>query len=89
MTRADSTPPDPEPESATTSVTFYIDPDLRNRTRAAFRATGASEGDAGWSDMVRKALIAELERRERRYNDGAVYVGNGAPLRAGRPAARG
>ena len=83
MTQTTSTP-DPEKNI---SVTFYIPPALRNRTRAAYRATSMAEGDSSWSDLVRKALVAELERREREHNNGGVYEGDDAPLRPGRPTA--
>ncbi len=67
------------------SVTFYIPPELRNRARAAYRATSHLHGDSSWSDMIRKALLAELERRERMHNDGRSYVPDDTPLSAGRP----
>ena len=68
------------------SVTFYIPSVLRNRTRAAYRATREADGDVSWSDLIRKALVAELERRESAHHGGAVYAGDDVPLRPGRPA---
>ncbi len=76
---------EPLDNDETVSVTFYIPGGLRNRSRAAYRATSLLECDTSWSDLVRKALTAEVERREREHNDGVAYVGDGIPLRAGRP----
>jgi Centromere-binding protein ParB C-terminal len=67
------------------SVTFYLPPELRNRARAAYRSTSHFHGDSSWSDMIRKALLAEIERREQMHNDGRSYVPDDTPLSAGRP----
>ena len=68
-----------------TSVTFYLTESLRNRARAAYRSTAFNERDTSWSDMLMKALAAEVERRETLYNDGEEYPGHNRPLAPGRP----
>ena len=71
--------------SRRTTITFYLTEGLRNRARAAYRATSFEEKDSSWSEMLNKALITEIERRETLYNDGAEFVGNDEPLTPGRP----
>jgi hypothetical protein len=79
----------PAEQEKNISVTFYIPAGLRNRARAAYRATSIFEADASLSDLVRKAIVAEVERREREHNRGAVFVGDDQPLRPGRPTGSG
>jgi hypothetical protein len=71
-----------------TSITFYLPERLRNRARTAFRATRAEETDHSWSDMLTKALIAEVERREEAHNEGKKFIGTDERLKAGRPIGR-
>ena len=71
--------------SGCTTVTFYLTDAMRNRARAAYRQTSFSERDASWSEMINKALLAEVERRELAYNGGEAFVGNDEPLTPGRP----
>jgi len=80
-------PPSAVPASPAgrTTITFYLPERLRNRARTAYRRTRAHETDHSWSDMLTKALLAEVERRERVHNDGERYVGTEERLRAGRP----
>jgi len=73
------------PESDRTTITFYLSETLRNRARAAFRATRTDEGDLSWSDMVTKALLTEVERREREHNGGEAFAGSAERLQPGRP----
>lgn len=68
-----------------TSVTFYLTEDLRNRARAAYRSTSFEEQDSSWSEMINKALIAEVERREAAYNSGETFTASEEPLSPGRP----
>jgi len=68
-----------------TTVTFYLTDAMRNRARAAYRQTSFNERDSSWSEMINKALLAEVRRRESVYNNGEVFVGNGDPLTPGRP----
>jgi hypothetical protein len=79
--------PQPQPQFAPkrTSITFYLPERLRNRARTAFRVTRADENDHSWSDMLAKALLAEVERREEAHNDGEKFIGTDERLRAGRP----
>jgi len=71
--------------SRRTSVTFYIPEALRNRARTAYRSTSFAERDASWSEMLNKALLAEVERREFEHNGGATFEGGTEPLTPGRP----
>ena len=68
-----------------TSVTFYLSEGLRNRARAAYRSTSFEEQDSSWSEMINKALIAEVERREAEYNSGETFAASEEPLSPGRP----
>lgn len=45
-------------------MTVSIPAALRNRARAAYRATSYAEGDNTWSHFVAKAIEAETARRE-------------------------
>ena len=67
------------------TITFYLSDVLRNRARAAYRVTSFEEQDASWSDMLSKALLAEVERRERIHNLGERFAGGEEPLTPGRP----
>ncbi|WP_143465585.1 hypothetical protein [Leifsonia sp. NCR5] len=66
------------------SVSFYLRSSVRQRSRAAFEATKHHESDRSWSDLMEKALVAELERREALYNDGHPYLGGPERLTPGR-----
>ena len=68
-----------------TTITFYLSPTLRNRARAAYRSTSFHERDTSWSEMLCKALLAEVERRESEHNGGRKFVGSERPLSPGRP----
>ncbi len=74
-----------EAGSRRTTITFYLTEALRNRARAAYRSTSFTEKDSSWSEMLNKALLAEVERREREHNDGATFEGGDEPLAPGRP----
>lgn len=67
------------------TVTFYLSDAMRNRARAAYRHTSFSERDTSWSEMLNKALLAEVRRREAEYNGGKAFAGNDEPLSPGRP----
>jgi hypothetical protein len=66
-------------------MTTYIARPTRERAKAAFRATGHLEGDGSFSEFIADAIVRELERREKLYNDGQPYAGGGGRLTAGRP----
>jgi hypothetical protein len=74
-----------KPRKKRTTVTFYLTDAMRNRARAAYRQTSFNERDSSWSEMLNKALLAEVQRREQAYNGGEVFVGNDDPLTPGRP----
>ena len=71
--------------SPRTTITFYLTEALRNRARAAYRATSFLEKDTSWSEMLNKALLAEVQRREREHNADRVFKANGDALTPGRP----
>lgn len=75
--------------SATTSgkrsMSFYALESTHQRARAAYLHTRHLEGDESFSDMVEKALDAEVARREAAYNNGKPFEGTDTPLPAGRP----
>ncbi|MCB5294500.1 hypothetical protein BJQ90_03968 [Arthrobacter sp. SO3] len=79
------TPKKAEPKEAeTANMTVSIPAALRNRARAAYRATSYLEGDNTWSHFVAKAIEAETARREAEHNDGAMYPSWGENLPGGR-----
>ncbi|WP_431278963.1 ParB family protein [Leifsonia poae] len=67
------------------SITFYLVEGLRDRARAAYRSTSIEEQDRSWSEMLAKALLAEVQRRENEYNAGEPFAGGDEPLSPGRP----
>lgn len=79
------TPRKAEPkETDTANMTVSIPAALRNRARAAYRATSYAEGDNTWSHFVAKAIESETARREAEHNDGAMYPSWGENLPGGR-----
>lgn len=70
------------------NVTVSLPADLRNRSRAAFRATQHLEDDESYSDFVSKAIEAEITRRETAHNGGVRYEGGDRALASGRPMSR-
>jgi len=66
-------------------MTTYVPRAVRERAKAAFRATGHLEGDGSFSDFITTAITREVERREKLHNDGQQYAGDGGRLSAGRP----
>jgi hypothetical protein len=73
--------------SPRTTITFYLPEVLRSRARAAYRSTSFEEKDSSWSEMLNKALLAEVQRREDAHNAGEMFAGNDEPLTPGRPIA--
>lgn len=78
--------PTPSRQTATRStkqqkVGFYQHPEDAARMRGAFSKTNGEEGDRSLSDFIQKAIMAEVERREKLYNNGqpfkAVQPGEG------------
>ncbi|MGC5225128.1 ParB family protein [Micromonospora sp. DT81.3] len=76
------TPVAEEPKDA---ITFRMPRSLRDRSRATFLATRTAEADTSYSDMLAKAIAAEVERREAAHNSGEPFTGGNAQLPAGRP----
>jgi hypothetical protein len=60
-------------DTETANMTVSIPAALRNRARAAYRATSYAEGDNTWSHFVAKAIEAETARREAEHNNGEMY----------------
>jgi hypothetical protein len=67
------------------TMTVYVENDVRDRSRAVFRATQHLEDDASYSDMISKAILAEVLRREGLYNEGEPFTGGHNRLPTGRP----
>lgn len=66
-------------------ITVDVYPEDRERLRGMFRATSAAEEEDSFNEMLVHAIMAEAERRERVYNDGVPFQGNGRKLPTGRP----
>lgn len=79
------TPKKAEPkETDTANMTVSIPAALRNRARAAYRATSYAEGDNTWSHFVAKAIEVETAPREAEHNEGVMYPSWGEKLPGGR-----
>lgn len=81
---AQSTPATPASKE-TARMSTYLDSGVRDRARAAYKATAHLENDRSWSAFVEAALRAETARREQIHNDGQPFPGGGQPLSPGRP----
>ena len=68
-------PPAPAPTGRKypPKVTFYQPEEDTARMRGAFRHTDREEGDRSLSDFIHKAVMAEVERREKKYNGGQPF----------------
>lgn len=75
--------PDENP-TTTVKVSIYLPRGLRKAAVAAFKATAHLEGDQSWSDMIEKAVRAEVLRRQEVYNKGQVFPGGEGKLTPGR-----
>ena len=78
---------DTVPSSKKEPVTFYMLPADRQRAKAAYKATNGEEMDASWTDFVARAVMNEVLRRERRYNNGEPFPRVTAKLAPGRKLA--
>ncbi len=74
---------DPQ-DTGIANMTVSIPAALRNRARAAYRATSYAEGDNTWSHFMAKAIEAETARREAEHNEGEMYPSWGEKLTGGR-----
>lgn len=73
-----------EPKAALKQVTFYIDPSILARAKAAFKASSGLEDDNTWSNYVAKAVLAQTTVREETYNNGQPFKGGNDRLPPGR-----
>jgi hypothetical protein len=87
-TDGDSTATSPDaghlPVTASKQVTFYMAADSLKRAKAAYTATSGQEMDRSWSDFISRAVLMEVERRERLYNEGERFQGGARKLAPGR-----
>ena len=68
----------------TKQITFYMSAVDRQRAKAAYQATSSQEMDASWSEFITRALMNEVLRRERAYNNGEPFQGGTRNLTPGR-----
>lgn len=61
--------------AAKARVGFYQLTDDTARARAAYKWTGHREGHRSFSDFLSAAIMTEVERLEREYNDGKAWAG--------------
>lgn len=67
-------------------VSFYQDPEDTARMRGALKHTQVAEGSRSLSDFIDRAVMAEVERLEARYNNGEPFESVAArELPQGRP----
>ncbi|MFC7403422.1 hypothetical protein [Citricoccus sp. GCM10030269] len=59
-------------------VSFYQDPEDTARVRGAILYTMTTEGNRNLSQFVNRAVMAEVERLEAKYNDGRPFPSVGA-----------
>ena len=74
----------PLPDSAPKQVTFYMATDDVKRAKAAYTGTSGQEMDRSWSEFISRAVLMEVERRERLYNEGQQFQGGSRNLAPGR-----
>ncbi len=77
--RSAATAPAPrrEPKSRA-KVSFYQDPADTDRVRGAILYTMTTEGSRNLSQFIHKAVMAEVERLEAKYNNGQPFPPVGA-----------
>lgn len=71
-------------DAPTENMTVSIPTALRNRAKAAYKATSYAEGDNTWAHFVAKAIEPETLRREAEHNHGEMYPAWGEKLPGGR-----
>jgi hypothetical protein len=54
------------------------------RAKAAYTGTSGQEMDRSWSEFISRAVLMEVERRERLYNEGQQFQGGSRNLAPGR-----
>ncbi|NUU08415.1 hypothetical protein [Leifsonia sp. C5G2] len=75
--RAAAKPAPREPKSRA-KVSFYQDPADTDRVRGAILYTMTTEGSRNLSQFIHKAVMAEVERLEAKYNNGQPFPPVGA-----------
>lgn len=78
---------EPKVSNATKQVTYYMPAAARQRAKAAYQATSGQEMDASWSEFITRAVMNEVYRRERLYNEGEAFPGGTRNLAPGRKLA--
>ena len=76
--------PNPLPDTASKQITFYMAADDLKRAKAAYTGTSGQEMDRSWSEFISRAVLMEVERRERLYNEGSQFQGGAGNLAPGR-----
>lgn len=74
----------PVRSNETKQITFYMLLADRQRATAAYQATSSQEMDASWSEFISRAVMNEVLRRERVYNNGEPFAGGTRKLPPGR-----
>jgi hypothetical protein len=72
------------PDTTPKQLTFYMARDDVRRAKAAYTGTSGQELDRSWSDFISRAVLMEVERRERLYNEGKQFQGGTRNLAPGR-----
>lgn len=75
---------EPAPVSRKEQVTFYMPSSDRQRAKDAYKATNGQEMDSSWTDFIARAVMNEVLRRERVYNNGEPFPQTRAKLAPGR-----
>lgn len=65
--------PAEKPKKRGGTYTFHVDPDLLDRARGAYRYTQGPENYRSFSDFIVRAVQAEVERVEKKYNNGNPF----------------
>jgi len=82
-----TTPEAPAPKKGTRpKVAFYQDPEDTERLRGAVLQTMVLEGHTSMSEFISRAVMTEVTRLEKKYNNGQPFPAIGAGgLPQGRP----
>ncbi|WP_407792030.1 plasmid partition protein, putative yagE1 (plasmid) [Streptomyces sp. L7] len=70
--------PAPREPKSRAKVSFYQDPADTDRVRGAILYTMTTEGSRNLSQFIHKAVMAEVERLEAKYNNGQQFPPVGA-----------
>lgn len=81
-------PATPPQAAGKEQVAALIDASVRRRARSAFRAAAFYEDVPSFAQLLENALVREIERLERDYNDGEPFEGTARNLAPGRPVTR-